>query len=115
MSNLNQWGLIWGMFLSENDDRFMQGMGSTDNRAQQWMVVIPDYMQNYDHSIWTCPFADNEKKCVYDKDGNTLVGTEELRKKLVPALRAWTSGSTFSHLSYTENVELIRKLKIEGI
>ncbi len=52
---------------------------------------------------------------IYDKSGQTLVGTEELRKKLVPALRAWTSGSTFAHLSYSENVELIRKLKNEGI
>ena len=70
MSNLGQWGKIWGMYLSDNDNRFMEGWGgTTSTRQTQWMVVIPDYMNDYDHSIWTCPFADDAKKCVYDQQG----------------------------------------------
>jgi hypothetical protein len=52
---------------------------------------------------------------VYDKNGQVQVGTEEMRTKLIPALRAWTSSSTFSHLSYTENLALIERLRSEGI
>lgn len=52
---------------------------------------------------------------IYDKDGQVQVGTQELRNKLIPALRAWTSSSTFSHLSYTENLTLIERLRFEGI
>lgn len=51
---------------------------------------------------------------VYDDSGKTVIGTEELRKKLIPALRAWSSNSTFSHLSYSENLELIRILRNDG-
>ncbi len=75
-SNLNQWGKIWAMFLSDNDNRFMKGWHSGFVRETQWMVEIPAYMGEYDHAIWTCPFADNESKCVYDKDGtvSSIVG-----------------------------------------
>lgn len=52
---------------------------------------------------------------VYDQEGQTRIGTQELRNKLIPALRAWTSSSTFSHLSYTENLALIERLRSEGI
>ena len=50
---------------------------------------------------------------IYGQNGKTLVGTEELRTKLVPALRAWSSNSSFSHLTYSENLELIKTLRIE--
>ncbi|MFZ4746158.1 MAG: hypothetical protein ACOYLK_04600 [Sphingomonas sp.] len=52
---------------------------------------------------------------VYDKNGQVQVGTEEMRTKLIPSLRAWTSSSTFSHLSYNENLTLIERLRSEGI
>jgi hypothetical protein len=52
---------------------------------------------------------------IYDQNGTVLVGTRELRTKLIPALRAWTSNSTFSHLSYEENLRLIDQLRAEGI
>ena len=52
---------------------------------------------------------------IYGEDGKTLVRTTELREKLIPALRAWTSEATFSHLSYKENIELIEKLRSDGI
>ncbi len=52
---------------------------------------------------------------VYDDKGHVRIGTKELRTKLIPALRAWTSGSTFSHLSYRENLSLIERLRSEGI
>jgi hypothetical protein len=51
---------------------------------------------------------------IYDQDGKTVIGTDELRKKLIPALRAWSSNSTFSHLSYNENLELIQILRNDG-
>lgn len=50
---------------------------------------------------------------IYDKNGNVIIGTQELRKSLIPAIRAWTSGSTFSHLTYQENLELIEWLRSE--
>lgn len=52
---------------------------------------------------------------VYDKSGNSQVGTTELRKKLIPALRAWTSAASFAHLSYNESVKLIENLRKIGI
>ncbi len=70
MSNLGQWGKVWGLYLNDNDNLFMDGWGGSNaSRKTQWMVVIADYMKDYDHSIWTCPFADNENKCVFNKDG----------------------------------------------
>lgn len=48
---------------------------------------------------------------LYDANGATLVGTTELREKIIPAIRAWTSNSTYSHLSYKENLELIASLR----
>lgn len=70
-SNLSQWGKIWGLFLADNEDRFMNGWGgSNGGRATQWMYVIPRYMDLYNHEIWCCPFADNESKCVFNKDGS---------------------------------------------
>ena len=48
---------------------------------------------------------------IYDQNGATVIGTNELRTKLIPALRAWTSNSTYSHLSYKENLELIASLR----
>ena len=51
---------------------------------------------------------------VHDENGRVQVGTLELRTKVIPALRAWTSGSTFSHLSYRECMELIKRLREEG-
>ena len=52
---------------------------------------------------------------IHDKDGKTLVRETELKEKLIPALRAWTSGATFSHLSYKENIELIQHLLIQQL
>jgi len=51
---------------------------------------------------------------VYDEQGKTIVGTNELRKDLIPAIRAWTSSGIFSHLSYSENLELLKLLKEQG-
>lgn len=48
---------------------------------------------------------------VYDDSGRTVIGTTELRQSLIPSLRAWSSTATFSHLSYSENLELIRYLR----
>ena len=70
-SNLGQWGKIWGMYLNYNNNRFMKGWNG-GSRDTQWMVVIPDYMDDYDHTIWTCPFADNDRKCVFDPDGSPM-------------------------------------------
>ena len=52
---------------------------------------------------------------IYSDKGKTVIHTKELREQVIPALRAWTSGSTFTHLSYKENLELIRKLRKDGI
>ena len=52
---------------------------------------------------------------IYDKSGQVVVGTTELRQKLIPALRAWTADATFTHLSYSENLEIIQRLRTEGI
>ena len=52
---------------------------------------------------------------IYDEKGKTVIKTKELREHVIPALRAWISGSTFTHLSYTESLELIRKLRKDGI
>ena len=43
------------------------------------------------------------------------VGTSELRKALIPALRAWSSSAAFCHLSYQENIELIMRLRSQSI
>ena len=52
---------------------------------------------------------------IYDESGATVIGTSELRTKLIPALRAWTSNATFTHLSYSECLHLIQKLRTEGV
>ncbi|MCF7957123.1 MAG: type II secretion system GspH family protein, partial [Phycisphaerae bacterium] len=37
MSNLSQWGKIFGLFLADNEDRFMNGWGGTNTgRDTQW-------------------------------------------------------------------------------
>lgn len=51
---------------------------------------------------------------IYDVNGRTVVGTDELRTQLIPAIRAWTSNSTFSHLTYKENLELIQNLRADS-
>lgn len=52
---------------------------------------------------------------IYTDEGEVRIGTDELRKVLIPTLRAWTSGASFSHLSYSENKKLIDQLMKEGI
>ena len=52
---------------------------------------------------------------IYDSEGRTVVGTQELRKKVIHALSAWTSSSTFAHLSYSECIELIATLRSEEV
>lgn len=52
---------------------------------------------------------------VYDDSGKVLVGTTEMRTKLIPALRAWTSSASFSHLTYSENLKLIEYLRKKGV
>ena len=52
---------------------------------------------------------------VYDDKGKTVVGTNQLRKQLIPAIRAWTSGGMFSHLSYKENLELLKMIKDQEV
>ena len=52
---------------------------------------------------------------VYDDKGKAVVGTTELREKLIPAIRAWTSGGSFSHLTYNESLELMQAFKEQGI
>jgi hypothetical protein len=51
---------------------------------------------------------------IYDESGTTKVGTQELRTELIPALRVWSSNATYSHLTYKENFELIKSLRIDG-
>ena len=50
---------------------------------------------------------------IYDSAGKTMIGTNDLRRKFIPALRAWTSNSTFSHLTYKENIKLLKTLREE--
>lgn len=52
---------------------------------------------------------------VYDQNNKTIIGTTELRTKLIPALRAWTSNASFSHLSYDECLSLIGKLRTQEV
>ena len=63
-----------------------------------------------------------DKECVkafldtiYDDQGNTQIGTTELRTKLIPALRSWSSNASFSHLSYDECLSLISKLRNQEV
>ena len=52
---------------------------------------------------------------VYDDSGKAVIGSSALRKTVIPALRAWGAGASFSHLSYEEVFGLIEKLiKEEG-
>lgn len=48
---------------------------------------------------------------IYDDVGNTVIATKELRETLIPAIRAWTSSASFSHLSYKESLDLINHLR----
>ena len=52
---------------------------------------------------------------VYNSSGKVVISTNEMRTKLIPALRAWTSSASFSHLSYNENLELIKYLREQGV
>ena len=52
---------------------------------------------------------------VYDEQGKTLIGTNELRTELIPAIRAWSSGGMFAHLSYKENLELLKMIREQGV
>jgi len=100
MSNVSQWGKIWGLFLADNDDRFMNGWGGTNSgRETQWMYVIPIYMSLSDHEIWCCPFADDENKTVFNKDGTTA--------SFVPAgsdpYYSMTSQSPWGHIAAAQH------------
>ena len=46
---------------------------------------------------------------VYDSDNRTKVSLQPLRQQLIPAIRAWSSKASFSHLSYDESRELLEK------
>lgn len=48
---------------------------------------------------------------LYDDSGRITMPTAELRKQFIPAVRAWTSNSTFSHLSYNQCKELLIELR----
>ena len=50
-----------------------------------------------------------------DDTGKSKVSSQSLRQDVIPAVRAWTSNATFSHLSYAECKDLIEKLINEGI
>ena len=50
---------------------------------------------------------------IYDEDSKTIVTTAELRKVLIPAIRAWTSNASFAHLSYEECKQVISDLRRE--
>lgn len=52
---------------------------------------------------------------VYDKNNKAKVGTKELRTILIPSIRAWCSGASFSHLTYDESKDLLIKLHKEGL
>ena len=52
---------------------------------------------------------------VYDNDNKTIIAARDLRTTLIPAIRAWTSGGSFSHLSYSENLKLLESLKNQEI
>ncbi|NKI35118.1 hypothetical protein HFP89_08060 [Wenzhouxiangella sp. XN79A] len=43
------------------------------------------------------------------------LSSDELRKKLIPALRAWTALGSFAHLTYQECATLIENLHNEGL
>jgi len=52
---------------------------------------------------------------LHDKDGKQQIGTNDLRQKLIPGIRSWTSSGSFSHLSYEESYALINRIYTEGI
>ena len=52
---------------------------------------------------------------LHDKDGKQKIGTKDLREKLIPGIRSWTSSGSFSHLSYEESYALISRIYTEGI
>jgi prepilin-type N-terminal cleavage/methylation domain-containing protein len=73
-SNLSQWGLIFGLYLTENNYTFMKGWtGNYDDRSGQWMYALRDYTSQ-SHDVWCCPEANNEEKCLVDKRGRTAHG-----------------------------------------
>ena len=52
---------------------------------------------------------------LHDEKGKQKIGTDDLRKKLIPGIRSWTSSGSFSHLSYDESYALINRIYKEGI
>ena len=44
---------------------------------------------------------------VYDEENKPKISTEPLRKKLIPAIRAWSSSASFINLSYEESRDLL--------
>jgi hypothetical protein len=52
---------------------------------------------------------------IYNSESEIVVKTNELRKVLIPAIRAWTASATFSHLTYDECKKLIKKLLLEEV
>ncbi len=94
-SNLNQWGKIWGLYLTDHDHKFSRGWyGNPSDRGGQWMYVIRDYISE-EHDIWCCPFADNPDKCRYENDGSVIT-------ELFPATEV-TSATPWGHLRNTEH------------
>ncbi|MBF2760818.1 MAG: hypothetical protein ISN28_11225 [Ectothiorhodospiraceae bacterium AqS1] len=47
---------------------------------------------------------------IYNESGEDVIGRDMLRQGLIPEIREWISGASFSHLSYEENKELLAYL-----
>ena len=52
---------------------------------------------------------------IYNENNEVTIGTDELRTKLIPAIRVWTSNATFSHLTYDECKQLLATLRTHEV
>ena len=56
-SNLHQWGLIWKMYVDDNNGKFSDGEGYTWIRGQ-WAAGLRSYWEDQDRQkLLTCPSA----------------------------------------------------------
>ncbi len=70
-ASLHQWALIWSMFTSDNNGKFIMGAGGEGQTGQnQWVTTLTTQYKNL--KMRTCPVADKKQK--------TLAGVE-LNKK----------------------------------
>lgn len=70
VSNLSQWGKLFGVYTTDSQGYFPTGWYGDGNRREgQWMYAFRGYT-GFDHEIWCCPHANDPKQCPFDKDGN---------------------------------------------